>query len=121
MTVFVHTRPMKRHPNGIAPTVAHGNKGNKGGAVAQAWQYVWDRLSTTEYVDAVGLAIEAGKIFTIQPESVRAHMYAMVREGVLEAQNTYVQTSVTRNGKTFPARRKRAFYRIAERTPQEVA
>ena len=113
----MHTSAMKTSPNGTAPSGTRYRMGAKGGVVARAWQYVWDRLSTTEHRDAILLADEAAEKFGIKAASVRAHMYAMVREGVLETALREVTTTVTRYGKSFPAKRMRTFYRIRH-TPE---
>lgn len=119
----MHTSAMKTKPNGIAPSHSRYRMGAKNGVVAQAWQYVWDRLSTEEFRDAVELADEAARIFHIVPESVRAHMYACAREaeGILESEVRPVPTQVTRKftpkdgpaySSTFTGTRKHTFYRI---------
>lgn len=113
---------MKLQANGVAPSLSRYRMGAKNGLVAQAWQYVWDRLDTSEYRDAVALAEEAATVFKILPDSVRAHMYAMAREGILETEVRDVSTEVTRimrpkdrdsYQRTFTASRKRTFCRIA--------
>ena len=110
----MNTRAMTTvHPNGQAPDGVRYKLGAKGGKVAQAWQYVWDRLNTTDWQDSNALADEAGKKFKILPDSVLAHLHRMRKEGFLEHEIRSVATEVTRGGRTFTASRKRTHYRIA--------
>lgn len=108
----MHTRDMLSRPNGKAPTRAEFELGAKGGLTAMAWQYVWDRLSSTEWTNAGEIAEEAGKKFHILPQSIRTQMYAAVRDGHLESELRQMDKKAFRNGKEFTTKRKVTFYRI---------
>jgi Mn-dependent DtxR family transcriptional regulator len=104
------------HPNGAAPAGTRYKLGGKGGKVAQAWQYVWDRL-TTEWQDGKELAAEAADTFQIAEISVLAHLHRMAAEGLVDHEKQDVIVEVTRTSKagkrsTFPAQRTRTHYRL---------
>ena len=100
-------------PNGIAPSTSHFRSGAKGGKVALAWQYVWDRLDHTEFKEAVPLAEEAAEKYGIKPDSVLGHLHLMATEGFLERRKKMVEVEVERPaGVFFTSSRKRTFYRI---------
>lgn len=69
--------------NGPAPGGEAYRLGAKGGVMALAWQYVWDRLSRTEWRDGVALSLAAGEAFDVKPASVLSHLHRMAREGVI--------------------------------------
>lgn len=71
--------------NGEAPPGTTYRMGGKGGKGAAAWQYVWDRLSREEFRDGKTLWEEAAKQYGLQPISVRATMFRMAAEGILES------------------------------------
>lgn len=102
------------HPNGIVPSAENYRIGVRHGLTAQALQYVWDRLSRTEYRDAMALADEAALVYKILPTSVRSYVYRVAAKGHLETENGQTTVRVTRAGKTFEAKRKRVLYRIAQ-------
>lgn len=102
----------KTMPNGQAPAGTKYAIGAKGGKVGQAWQLVWDRLSRDEYADAVELAAEVAESVGIKPISLRSHIHRMVHEGLIESTTRYADTTVTKGGKTYAARRKRTWVRI---------
>lgn len=104
---------MKTRPNGIAPSTSRYRVGAKGGKVAQAWQFVWDRLNHTDFQDGTMLAQEAAAKYEIKPASVMAHMYRLADEGILEHELRQVPTEVVRAGQTMQATRARRHYRIA--------
>ncbi len=115
---MLHTRGMKvttDRPNGIVPSTTKRRVGSRGGLTAQALQWVWDRLSRTEYRDAMALADRAAVQFRIKPASVRSYVYELVSEGHLEPspQHQYRDVRVTRAGKTFNSARKVRWHRIA--------
>lgn len=115
----MHTRVMNvtTHPNGKAPSCRDYKLGGKGGATALAWQHVWDRLSRTEFRDGHVLAEEASRAMVdarVLPDSIRAQMYAAVRDGYLETEQQLVETTAFRDNQLFPVRRRRSFYRIKE-------
>lgn len=58
--------------------------GGKGGKGAAAWQYVWDRLSREEFRDGKELWEAAAEEYGLKPISVRATMFRMAQEGILE-------------------------------------
>lgn len=105
-----------KHPNGTAPAGTRYKLGGKGGKVAQAWQYVWDRL-TTEFQDGKELAAEAAEAHGIAEISVLAHLHRMAAEGIVDHEKRKVIVDVTRTSKagkisTFPAERTRTHYRL---------
>lgn len=108
-------------PNGVAPAGDRYKIGAKGGKVAQAWQYVWDRLDAVEYKDAVALADEAAKAAGVMRVSVMSHLHRMAQEGVLDTRTLYGDTTVTKGGKTYAARRKRMHVRLPDRTEAKAA
>lgn len=130
----VHTRGMNTiaRPNGDAPGRKGYRLGQKGGTTAAAWQYVWDRLSSSEFQDGHVLAELAAQAYEIQPDSVRAQMYVAAREGHLEIESRLVPMTATRHRpiscpvedqekglctltdhvREFETRRRRTFYRI---------
>lgn len=109
-----NTVAMAIRPNGTAPSSARYRVGAKGGDVARAWQYIWDRLDRTEYRDGTALSEEAGRIFHLKPISIQSHLHRMASEGVLETEVRPAATRVTRGGKTHDATRKRTHFRIAQ-------
>jgi hypothetical protein len=104
----------KTRPNGIAPSSARFRLGGKGGRVAQAWQFVWDRLDHENFQDGTVLAALAAQKYDLKPDSVTAYMYRMAEEGILDHRLEQVQTEVFRAGKTMQATRARRHYRIAK-------
>lgn len=70
--------------NGQAPPGEKFRMGGKGGKGAAAWQYVWDRLSTEEFRDGKELWEEAAERYGLKPISVRATVFRMAHEGILE-------------------------------------
>lgn len=105
---------MTIRPNGTAPSSTRYKVGAKGGDVARAWQYIWDRLDRTEYRDGTQLSEQAGRIFHLKPISIQSHLHRMASEGVLETEIRPADTTVTRGGKTHAATRKRTHFRIAQ-------
>lgn len=108
------------HPNGIAPTVSPGqNKagtfrlGAKGGKGAQAWQYVWDHLSTTEWISGTDLAQEAADKFGLKLTSMVELLSRMRTVGALDQNMLPIVTTYRRDGGEYTARRPRVHYRIA--------
>jgi len=108
-------------PNGIAPLPLIGNKGNKGGAVARAWQEIWDQLSRTRFTDSVELANSVARKYGIKAISLQTHMHRMAAEGILEKERRRATVKVNRmatNAKgekipsTYDAHIPRTFYRI---------
>jgi DNA-binding PadR family transcriptional regulator len=99
-------------PNGEAPTAGAYKLGGKGGKVAQAWQFIWDRLDRTEYRDGTQLAEQAAVEFRILPQSIISHLHRMAKEGHLETEVRPVNTRVFRGGREFDSKRKRTHYRI---------
>lgn len=87
-------------PNGIAPSPGGFRLGGKSGALARAWQYVWDRLSTAEYVQAQELAKEAALKHVLRPISVMTLIHRMVKEGALEGEKRSVQVTSERTVKS---------------------
>lgn len=99
-------------PNGPAPTGGRYRFGAKGGRMADAWQFIWDRLDADEYRDGVQLAEQAAVTFRVLPVSIISHLHRMAKEGHLETDLRPVDTMVLRGGREFPSRRKRTHYRI---------
>lgn len=109
------------HPNGTAPSAVAGNKGNKGGRVAQAWQYVWDNLSATEWTGGQEIAARAAARFDLKPTSVLTHIIRMAGENALEVRYEKLPREATRVLKakdgtiklsTYTTHQRCAFYRI---------
>jgi len=102
------------HPNGIAP-VDRGTYrlGGKGGRMAQAWQYVWDRLDRDRWYGSMELSRDAAQAFGLKPVSVSEMLGKMRAAGVIEQTMIVAPTRYTRKGKTFDAARARVHYRIA--------
>lgn len=125
-----NTRFMTTHPNGIAPIRTKGpnpsgsfRMGAKGGRMAQAWQYIWDRLSAVDFKPASALAQEAAQAFDLKPVSVTEMLCRMRSTGVLEQSMIPVKTTYQRgSGKPYTAMRPSVHYRIATRdgAPDEV-
>jgi len=101
---------MQTLPNGLAPAPAHGNKGNKGGRVALAWQDAWNELG--EWQNGRVLAEKVAPAHDVKPVSLITHIIRMVAEGHLEVQYRPVPQKVMRYGKEFDSARRVAFYRI---------
>lgn len=104
---------MTTHPNGTVPSVRDFKMGSRGGRTHLAAQWVWDRLDTIEYRDAMSLADQAAGVFKIQPVSVRSYLYDLTAEGKLESAPGTRTVTMTRAGKAFDSRRKVKFHRIA--------
>lgn len=101
---------MQTLPNGLAPAPARGNKGNKGGRVALAWQDAWNELG--EWSNGRLLAEKVAPPHDVKPVSLITHIIRMVAEGHLEVSYRVVPQKVTRYGKEFDSARRVAFYRI---------
>lgn len=108
------------HPNGIAPMPSIGNKGNKGGRVARAWQDAWDRLG--DWQDGRKLAAELAPRHNLVQTSLLTHIIRMSGEGHLDVEYRKVSCEVTRTvtlktgekrTTTFNNPRHHAFYRIS--------
>src|SRR5690242_9845836 len=97
-------------PNGTAPVPAHGNKGNKGGRVALAWQDAWNELG--EWQNGRVLAEKVAPAHDVKPVSLITHIIRMAKEGHLEVDYRLVTQTVERYGKEFESRRRVGFYRI---------
>jgi hypothetical protein len=102
-------------PNGLAPSAGTYRLGGKGGRMVDAWQGIWNTLSTTEAQDATELAAAAAQRTGLKPISIISHLHRMAAEGYLVSEVRPVQVTVLRGGKEFQATRKRTFYRIATR------
>lgn len=100
------------HPNGTVPPIRKFRMGSRNGLTYQAAQWVWDRLDTTEYRDAMDLADRAGTRFQIKPASVRSYLYGLAAEGKLESADGVRVVPVERKGRRFDSRRKVKFHRI---------
>jgi hypothetical protein len=108
-------------PNGHVPDPGQFKMGTRGGKSHAALQMVWDRLSTTEYRDAIGFADEAAAAVGVKPDAVRSYVYDLARAGKLErlADSHRFEVAVTRTYKgasepqTFAAHRWRATFRIS--------
>jgi hypothetical protein len=103
-----------KRPNGVAP-IPSGTYhfGAKGGRMAQAWQYVWDRLDHTTFKNGQELADLAAKEFGVKRASVAEMLSRMRSTGVLEQELIPVPTIYAR-GAGYTANRPRVHYRIAE-------
>lgn len=97
-------------PNGTAPAPARGNKGNKGGRVALAWQDAWNELG--EWQNGRELAEKIAARHDLKIDSLLAHFYRMAAEGHLENESREVPRLQVRGGVQFSARRPVTFYRI---------
>lgn len=105
---------VQTHPNGIAPVSSGQYKlGAKGGRMAKAWQYIWDRLDRTEWKGSLELAGEAAVEFGLKPVSVSEMLCRMRASGVIEQTMIATPTEYVRRGKPFTANRPRVHYRIA--------
>lgn len=106
------------HPNGMAPVPTRGNKGNKGGRVAQAWQRAWDMMGD-EFMNGRELADDLARRYDLSPATILTHLSIMAKEGHLDAETRTAVRPVSRtvNGRisTFDARVGVTFYRIASR------
>jgi hypothetical protein len=103
-------------PNGIAPVPSGTYRfGAKGGRMAQAWQYVWNRLDHTTFKNGQELADLAAKEFGVKRASVAEMLSRMRSTGVLEQELIPVPTTYSR-GKGYTANRPRVHYRIAQQT-----
>lgn len=118
------------HPNGIAPVDSGTYQlGAKGGRMARAWQYVWDRLDRKHYVGAMELAHDAAREFDLKPVSVSEMLCRMRAAGVIEQTWAQEPTVYLRKrqrradesdedytnveAREFTAMRSRVHYRIA--------
>lgn len=106
------------HPNGAAPTTSPGaNRGGtfrmgaKGGRTAQAWQWIWDQLTTTDWTYGDDLAIRAADRYDLGKPTVVELLARMRKAGNLEQKLIPVPTVYAR-GKGFTANRPRVHYRI---------
>jgi hypothetical protein len=103
-------------PNGIAPIPDGSYRfGAKGGRMAQAWQYVWDRLDRTHWRNGQELADQAAEAFDVKRASVAEMLSRMRGAGVLEQELIPVDTTYRRGGGSYVANRPRVHYRIAGR------
>lgn len=109
---------IKLRPNGDAPSGSRYALGAKGGRVASAWQHMWDRLSRTQWMDGVDLAMETATLTGLKYNTLAVHLQRMAAEGFLEYEIRLVDVPVERvfNGKVskFIAPRRHAHYRIKE-------
>lgn len=109
---------IKLRPNGDAPSGTRYALGAKGGKVAQAWQHMWDRLSTVQWMDGVNLAADTAELTGLKYSTLAVHLQRMAAEGFLEYEIRLVDVQVERNfrGKVsrFTAPRRHAHYRIKE-------
>lgn len=110
------------HPNGTAPPSGpRGTRlGVRGGAVGQGWQMIWDRLDRHEWLEGHSVCEQVAAELSLQPTSLTALLHRMAQEGILERTLKHVDTEVVKNGKTFPAKRNRAHYRIAADQPVQA-
>lgn len=116
-------------PNGIAPVSSGAYKlGAKGGRMASAWQYIWDRMSTTEWRSSSELAQDAAQAFGLKPVTLSEMLCRMRASGVIEQKDIpipteYVRKRGRREGESiaqyaavpasiFTSQRKRPHYRI---------
>ena len=106
------SRDIGSRPNGIAPLPSRGNKGNKGGRVARAWQEIWDSLDKHTWRDGYELADMVGRRHDLARVTVLSHLSLMASEGVLSRRHEYVQVRVQRGSQEFDSMRKHTFYRI---------
>lgn len=103
------------YPNGIAPVNAGNYQlGAKGGRMAQAWQYVWDRLNTHSWTDGMQISRDAAKEFNLKPVSVSEMLCRMRAAGVIEQDMIVAPTTYTRAGAPYTSNRRRVHYRIAK-------
>jgi hypothetical protein len=102
--------------NGVAPSPEGFRLGGKGGTLARAWQYVWDRLDRAEFRQGQELAEEAGRKYALKPVSIMTLLHRMAKEGVLANETRLVEVEVQRTAnrkqQTFPAKVRRAYFRI---------
>jgi hypothetical protein len=102
-----------KRPNGDAPLDAGTYKlGAKGGRMAQAWQYVWDHLSRTEWTDGMKISHKAADAHDLKPVSISEMLCRMRAAGVIEQEMIPAPTDYNRKGVHFTANRKRVHYRI---------
>lgn len=119
---MMHTKSMDTtHPNGIAPVNAGTYKlGAKGGRMAQAWQFIWDQLNTSDYKGGLELATEAAAKFNLKKVSVSEMLCRMRAAGVIEQKITDAPTTYIRQNKEYTALRPRVHYRIVPNRPSGV-
>lgn len=110
-------------PNGPAPAALAGNKGNKGGRVAQAWQYVWDNLDREQWTGGQDIAARAAARYGLKATSVLTHIIRMAGEGHIEVDykkaprpvhRTVTLKDGTKRDTTYMANHECSFYRIAK-------
>lgn len=105
-----------QRPNGVAPSPEGFRLGGKGGTLARAWQYVWDRLDATDFRQGQELAEEAGRKYALKPVSIMTLMHRMAKEGVLDNEvrliEVQVQRTANRKVQNFPAKVQRVYFRI---------
>lgn len=100
-------------PNGTAPTaVGPYRLGAKGGRMAEAWQDIWNQLSTTAWIGGLELSREMADKYKLKPISVSEMLCRMRAGGALEQTMKAAPTQYTRKGSTFTAQRHRVHYRI---------
>jgi len=91
-------------------------RGAKNGRVAQAWEWMWDNLSVSEYTEGREVAQRASARFDLKPASLMTHLSNMVAADVLEVEYRKMPCRVVRtiHGKesAFTFQQKCAFYRI---------
>jgi len=113
---------MRERPNGVAPTFRRYKVGGKGGVVAEAWQWMWDRLTTEEFVDGRTLSEQAAAAFPkVKAITLSTHLYRMAEDGVLESELRPVNIVMQRAGQEFATRRNRAHFRIKQSHLEKVA
>lgn len=113
---------MIEHPNGVAPTFRRYKVGGKGGTVAEAWQWMWDRLTVEEFMDGTVLAEHAAAVFPkVKAVTLSTHLYRMAEDGVLESELRPVDIIMRRAGQEFPTRRNRAHFRIKSSSLESAA
>jgi hypothetical protein len=101
-------------PNGDAPTDTGAYKlGAKGGKMAQAWQYVWDRLDRRTWADGMQISREAAEAYGLKPVSISEMLCRMRASGVIEQEMINAPTPYHRKGVDFISNRRRVHYRIA--------
>lgn len=85
------------YPNGIAPVNAGNYQlGAKGGRMAQAWQYVWNRLNTHSWTDGMQISRDAAAEFNLKPVSVSEMLCRMRAAGVIEQEMIVAPTTYAR-------------------------
>lgn len=84
-------------PNGIAPVNAGTYRlGAKGGRMARAWQYIWDRLDRNDFKGSLELSREAAEKFDLKPVSVSEMLCRMRAGNVLEQKMIAAPTDYVR-------------------------